>query len=64
MPADPAGGTMPNPGSFAAVKRGCRCPRMDNNHGYAYGGIFVTRDDCPLHGLPTIRALAREKEGG
>ncbi len=50
----------PNPGSQAALDRGCMCPVMDNGHGRGmYGGavrtaddapIFVFVADCPLHG--------------
>jgi hypothetical protein len=25
--------TLPNPGSAEALRRGCRCPVLDNNHG-------------------------------
>ena len=47
------------PGSYDALKAGCRCPSMDNAHGDgAYGGIrdengnkiFYVNADCPLHG--------------
>lgn len=45
-----------NPGSAAAVKRGCRCPIIDNAHGR--GAMGTSGDDaefwisaaCPLHG--------------
>jgi len=45
----------PNPGSDEALKRGCRCPVMDNCHGRGYyagrpGIDFVVVEDCPLHG--------------
>ena len=50
-----------NPGSDEAIKAGCRCPVLDNEHGAGYMGgvtdketgetIFVTRGDCPLHGM-------------
>lgn len=49
----------PNPGSPAAVKLGCTCPRMDNAHGRGYlGGVkdpktgetlFVISGSCPIH---------------
>ena len=43
----------PNPGSDEAIKQGCTCPVLDNEHGKGYlgrKGIFVQFDDCPLHG--------------
>lgn len=46
----------PNPGSPAAVKKGCLCPVMDNAHGKGSGygkGTFWINQDCPLHGKPT-----------
>lgn len=42
-----------NPGSDEAVKRGCKCARMDNAHGRGYmgqPGVFVISEECPLHG--------------
>lgn len=47
------GEALPSPGSDAAVKEGCRCPRLDNAYGRGYlsiPGFFVFREDCPLHG--------------
>ncbi len=40
------------PGSDEAVTAGCRCPILDNQHGYGYWSkdIFVMDADCPLHG--------------
>lgn len=45
--------TLP-PGSDAAIAAGCNCPVMDNTRGQGwYGsGMFIMRDDCPIHGLP------------
>lgn len=43
---------VPNPGSDAALDRGCLCPVLDNGHGRGYMGmphVFVYRADCPLH---------------
>lgn len=41
------------PGGDAALKRGCTCPVMDNNHGtyppYPPNGWWIS-PDCPLHG--------------
>ena len=44
-----------NPGSPAAVDKGCTCPVMDNGHGRGYMGDgerfgWVVDDSCPLHG--------------
>lgn len=42
----------PNPGTEAALKIGCRCPVLDNEHGQGYMGInnvFVVSADCPVH---------------
>ena len=44
--------TIPNPGSDEAIKQGCTCPVMDNEHGRGYMGIkgtYVWVMDCPLH---------------
>lgn len=44
------------PGSETAVKNGCTCPVLDNNHGRgAYlskenDPVFWYNKDCPLHG--------------
>lgn len=45
---------MPPPGSPAAVKSGCICPKWDNHFGKGYGGNgeefgWVTFEKCPLH---------------
>lgn len=48
----------PNPGSDAAVKKGCTCAVWDNCRGKGRGGNgkkwgwWVTAD-CPLHGSKT-----------
>ena len=48
--------TTPNPGSPAAVARGCTCPVYDNAHGAGRGKdehgqtVYVMSLDCPLHG--------------
>jgi hypothetical protein len=48
----------PNPGSVDALKEGCNCPVLDNNHGqyppFPAGegredGWYM-RMDCPVHG--------------
>jgi hypothetical protein len=44
----------PNPGSTEAVKRGCKCPVIDNRYGK---GVRDDREEfwinggCPLHGF-------------
>jgi hypothetical protein len=45
----------PNPGSPEAIKRGCKCPVLDNGHGRGHLGDgeqfgWWTHLDCPLHG--------------
>ena len=48
--------TIPNPGSSAALVRGCTCPVYDNAHGAGRGKdehgqtVYVMSLDCPLHG--------------
>ena len=47
---------IPNPGSSAALVRGCTCPVYDNAHGAGRGKdehgqtVYVMDLDCPLHG--------------
>ena len=51
------------PGSEEAVKDGCKCPVMDNNHGKGANWctpegldplynepVFWMTEDCPIHG--------------
>ena len=43
----------PNPGSDKAIKRGCKCPVLDNGHGNKELGRirgFWISGDCPIHG--------------
>ncbi len=44
----------PNPGSDEAIKMGCKCPIMDNNHGkyapWPPDGWWMVAD-CPIHQL-------------
>jgi hypothetical protein len=50
-------GKGPNPGSIAALKKGCTCPVLCNNSGRGITMhtseelIFWYSSDCPLHGL-------------
>ena len=54
----------PNPGSWEAIKMGCKCPVLDNEHGEgAYideNGVpqFWIAEDCPIHGLEVNRERA------
>lgn len=48
---------IPNPGSDAALRLGCKCPVMDNAHGEGCGmkdtegkPLFWISGNCPLHG--------------
>ena len=42
----------PNPGSDEAIKEGCTCPYLDNNHGKGIGnGLFWMNMSCPVHGF-------------
>lgn len=46
-------GDIPNPGSDAALKLGCKCPVLDNARGNGYYGVpgrFAINADCPVHG--------------
>ena len=46
--------TQPPPGSPEAIKKGCRCPILDNHHGKGYHGIqgiYVYSGNCPLHAV-------------
>lgn len=48
------GEIIPNPGSDAALARGCTCPVPDNGHGNARLGMergFIMSADCPLYGF-------------
>ena len=44
---------VPNPGSQAAINRGCICPVIDNHHGEGVpmvdGVSFWMNDGCPVH---------------
>jgi hypothetical protein len=51
---------VPNPGSCKAIKQGCKCPVLDNNHGrgFPWGDVrqsFWISGDCPLHGNPEYK---------
>ncbi len=47
---------VPNPGSDAAVAKGCTCPVLDNarGRGRVYRGTveFWIDGGCPIHGCP------------
>ena len=42
------------PGSDEAIEAGCKCPVLDNGHGWGYitEGQFVIAGSCPLHAEP------------
>ena len=49
------------PGSKDAVKRGCTCPQIDNQHGRGFQGkrgCFIVTARCPVHD-PRPAALAQ-----
>lgn len=55
----------PNPGSDEAQEQGCLCPVLDNGYGRGYRclpGIFVMREDCPLHGAQVSGFQAEEHQ--
>ncbi|MAH48459.1 hypothetical protein CMI37_21720 [Candidatus Pacearchaeota archaeon] len=39
----------PNPGSDEALRLGCLCPVLDNNHGAGLDGLFIYAVGCPVH---------------
>lgn len=44
-----------NPGSPEAIKQGCTCPVLDNDHGDGFPGrghesMFWVSRTCPIHG--------------
>lgn len=49
---------VPNPGSDEAVRRGCTCPQIDNEHGRGYRGGpgFAISEKCRLHGQRELKA--------
>jgi predicted RNA-binding Zn-ribbon protein involved in translation (DUF1610 family) len=50
----------PPPGSPEALGLGCLCPVYDNCHGRGVApGIFVYREDCPVHG-PALKEKLSE----
>lgn len=56
--AGQAGALALAPGSASAAAAGCNCPVMDNGRGRGWmgvAGLFVMRDDCPLHGTTKSR---------
>jgi hypothetical protein len=57
--------TTPNPGSDEAVKAGCTCPVMDNNHGAGCGwgkGKFWRNVGCPIHNSPKKGLAAKRRK--
>lgn len=56
--------TQEQPGSDAAIEAGCRCPVLDNGHGWGYitEGQYVISGDCPMHAAPLV-AAGRTRRG-
>lgn len=63
----------PTPGSYEAIAEGCKCPVLDNAHGFGYLGgvkdesgatVFVVNGDCPLHGTPAEALNTLEEAPG
>lgn len=48
-----------NPGSDDAVKAGCTCAGLGNNHGRGTGPFWMDLD-CPIHGPSAIGRELRE----
>lgn len=47
----------PNPGSDAAIEKGCMCPVMDNGRGrgcWGGTGTFIIAHGCPVHDPPPL----------
>lgn len=55
----------PSPGSNEAIDAGCRCPVLDNSHGWGFRkeGEFIISLGCPLH-APDVTTAARNSVGG
>ena len=55
--------TNASPGTREAIAAGCRCPVMDNGHGWGYGtkGQFIYNEACDYH-AETVAALKRVRE--
>lgn len=59
----------PPPGSVEALKQGCECPVLDNNHGEGWmgSGHYWVAASCPIHGTDqevTRRARGDGEVGG
>ena len=58
-----------NPGSDEAIKNGCTCPVLDNEHGnhkrvpHDKNGnpLFWISGDCPIHNPQTTKAKKEKK---
>lgn len=63
---------IPNPGSDAAIKKGCICPVLDNAHGKGWMGgvkdpttgstLFVYTVGCPVHSNKINNLCAYSKD--
>lgn len=55
---------VPNPGSDEALKLGCKCPVLDNNHGRGHRGepnSFICVADCPVHTPNPVQRLLNKR---
>lgn len=55
----------PNPGSDEAIALGCKCPVLDNGHGYGsnYGvGVYWIAEICPVHAQGDDTTTPTEEE--
>jgi len=61
---------IPNPGSDEAIKLGCKCPVLDNNHGEGFpcgnskASCFWINEGCPLHSVVFTPWWQLKKYGG
>ena len=57
---------IPNPGTEKALRMGCICPVMDNNHGQGFDidGMphFWRTAGCPLHDPPEKSEIPTEED--
>jgi hypothetical protein len=57
------GKIIENPGSDKAIKLGCTCPVLDNNHGEGLGdGLFYYSQTCNYHQQYPILPATKPKD--
>jgi len=56
---------VPNPGSEEAIKKGCKCPVLDNAHGKGIGdGRFWYSAECDFHNqYPIVKDTSPTQPG-